>query len=127
MSCFWNGLRTKIDGLQFCRTPNEVLKYLKEYNKLTTNVSWQGQHLSKQQLLDNYISIEKYDKKNVPHGHLTAALDPFLLLVCELFICRIEFQFVDTKIVYEYKFPNNNKPTHPLAIYSFTATTSHFS
>lgn len=110
MSCFWQGL---LDGLnkkdfeQFGlkKKPNvtKFVKLLKRNNRLTDNVTCNGEELSKQLLQENMKSIDEYKADNVGQGYLCASFDPFLLLVCELFKVNIVHYYGKSRIIYLYK------------------------
>ena len=70
MSCFWNSLLNTIsneDKKKYFFTfdlqlnPYNLVKILKEINTLTTNVLWNNEELTKEQLIENKNAINEYD------------------------------------------------------------------
>lgn len=118
MTCFWNGI---LDGLNFdviknslpncLKNPNgtvnkdplNLVKYLKENNKITENVLIQNEELRKQEKEENYEHIQSFDKVSIHQGYFCSTSDPFLILICELLNINIEHRYCGVNIKYTNK------------------------
>ena len=117
MSCFWDGLRTKVHALRHFRS-SEVRGALQSANVPTRCVLYNGRAFTEQQLRENFAWVST-DDRPWNAGHDTPAADPFLALVCELFCCNISFDVRGTVHTF----------VHPKATTTvrFQATSGHFS
>lgn len=73
---------------------------LKEHNKVTKNVTIQGNNLTEQELNENIKRIEEIDTLKLNNGYLCSSFEPLLNLVSELFEVDIDMNFNGTKIEY---------------------------
>jgi hypothetical protein len=117
MSCFWDGLRRKVPGLQRFAA-SEVRKALQSVNVPTVSVTLDGKPFTAQQLRENVAWIAA-DNRPWNDGHDTPVADPFIALVCEVFCCNVTFHVTGT----------THRFVHPRATTTleFTATAGHFS
>ena len=91
MSCFWDGLRSKVHSLSKFK-PSEVRAALQSANVLTTSITFNGERLTGARLQENYDWV-KNDTHPWNDGHDTSSGDPYLALVAELFCVNINFNF----------------------------------
>lgn len=93
MSCFWDGLRSKLQILAITNT--DFVKHLKEQNSFvyTNQVKWQGATLTRKCRIENYYHIKHYDTRTINNGYLCSVCDPFLILICALFQTNIIHNF----------------------------------
>ena len=75
--------------------------YLKENNKFTHNVRWNGEVLTKKQLEENFQHVKDYDVKTINNGYLCSTFDPFLLLISEIYNVKVINNYMDYKIIYD--------------------------
>ena len=117
MSCFWDAVLNKLKIEDFTKFnysgkpgPKEFADLLKKHNKITDNVLWNSQLLTKKQCDENYEHIQDYQSSQVTQGYDCSICDPFLILICELFIININHIYLGNKIDYTNKknvFNNN--------------------
>ena len=125
MTCFWKGL---IQGLNKPvlhyslnrAKPKELIYVLKMKNTKTTNVLWNNQQLSNQQMSENIEHVRSLDANNINYGYLCGTCDPFLLLVCELYCINILHDYNGSKITYTHKLNKKGK------ILQFASDRGHF-
>jgi len=123
MSCFWDSLfRNLIQKKSFflinhysnkeyhdlyryydkdIKNVLDLSLYLKENNKFTHNVRWNGEVLTKKQLEENFQHVKDYDVKTINNGYLCSTFDPFLLLISEIYNVKIINNYMDYKIIYD--------------------------
>ena len=73
MTCFWDGIISSLDkddlnilGLKFTPNPHEISTLLKQLNKTTSNVNWEGKPLRLNEIEENFninVSRSKSFKK----------------------------------------------------------------
>ena len=106
MTCFWSGILQALDDNDFKflgkkkMLRHDFVNFLKENNKLTVNVRWNGEDISKQEMKENYNGINNFDVKRITNGHPCGTCDLFLLLICELFYVDIEHYYLNNRMVY---------------------------
>ena len=117
MSCFWDGLRSKVDALRKFTSP-DVRAALQAINVRTTSITINGEKLTDAELDLNFEWVRD-DVHPWNGGHDTPSGDPYLALVAELFCTNIIFNFAG----------NVQRFEHPRATISlsFTCSTTHFS
>lgn len=123
MSCFWNGLCAKISALKKF-TPKVVRDELKKVNTRTASITWNGEPLSKKTQQENFDWIAG-DTHPWNNGHDTSSCDPYLALICEIFVVNIELQFAQG-----HQFGNGKCVfQHPKATKTvvFRTSSTHFS
>ena len=55
-------------------------------------------------LLDaNFRAVKELDARAIWHGYLSSSMDPFMLLVCQLFRVKIAYDFNGARIIYTVK------------------------
>ena len=118
MSCFWDAILTKLkiedfkDKLNYSGKPNtqQFVELLQKHNRVTENILWNSKLLTKKQCEENYEHIKNYQSSKVSQGYDCSICDPFLILICELFIININHIYLGNKIDYTNKknvFNNN--------------------
>ena len=115
MSCFWNALLNTIltdDKKKYFNTfdlhlnPHNLVIILKEINKITENVLWNNQELTKQQLIENKIAIEEYNKNTINDGYFCSTFEPILFLLVEYLQITIIHNYNKNIITYTNKINN---------------------
>ena len=115
MSCFWNALLNTIstdDKKKYFNTfdlhlnPHNLVIILKEINKITENVLWNNQELTKQQLIENKKAIEEYDKNTINDGYFCSTFEPILFLLVEYLQITIIHDYNKNIITYTNKINN---------------------
>ena len=115
MSCFWNALLNTIsndDKKKYFNTfdlhlnPPNFIIILKQINKITQNVLWNNQELTKQQLIENKNAIDEYDKSTVNDGYFCSTFEPILFLLVEYLQITIIHDFNKNIITYTNKINN---------------------
>lgn len=123
MSCFFDGIRKQLietKNINSSMNTKEMILHLKLHNKLTTNVTWQNEKLTKFQQIENFTHVKNYDVDTYNKGYLTSSCDPFLHLLCELFKNTIVFKYCNNKIVFKHVNFTNVKIVH------YEASATHF-
>lgn len=122
MSCFWDAILKKVHYFKEHNIKNsiELLQFLKKNNCITCHVLWQNKKLQNTLLRQNFIDVEQYNE-STKDGHWTSSCDIFLLLVCEIACIDIEFNMLNTKILFKNILNQDNKSV------TFTSSSSHFS
>ena len=117
MSCFWDGLRSKIHPLSRFKSC-EVRAALQAANVPTTSITFNEERLTAARLQENYDWV-KNDTHPWDGGHDTSSGDPYLGLVAELFCLNIHFNFAG----------HVQKIEHPKAVATvqFASSRTHFS
>ena len=113
MSCFWDSLIQSIsneDKTNFFNNnlnPIDFVKYLKQKNTLTLNVTWNNENLTTQFLDENRQAIDLYDTNTIYNGYYCSTCEPFLFLLSELLNIEIQHNYNNNLMV--YKHIKNNK------------------
>ena len=91
MTCFWDGILNSLDkedrsiiGLKTNNVCNLIDK-LKAINCSTKNMKWQNKLITENQIKENMIHIETYNKNNASNGYQCSTCDPFLFLLAFIF------------------------------------------
>ena len=106
MTCFWDCIMRSLNQNYFelineKKTNNfEFIKMLKRRKIPMTNVMWENQNLSDNEIKEHLLAIDEYDINGIPGGNLTSSCDSFLLLICELFKVNIEHMYMIHTIKY---------------------------
>jgi len=107
MTCFFDGIIDSLDlrdfrkiGLTYKPAPLIFAKAMKENNKITEHVVWQGVKPKDKELRENYDRIKSYDLNTIMQGYDCSSSEPFLFLVSELFKVKIEVNFIGSMIYY---------------------------
>lgn len=126
MTCFWDGLLNNLKEDDFQRIfqvnkPNNknFVKLLKNNNRKTKNIKWNGEIFSEKQLEENFIHIKDFNENSIDNGYLCSICDPFIVLICELFIVNINHNYCDYLMTYT----NSNS----IKTLNFKSSKSHFS
>ena len=126
MTCFWDGLLNNLKEDDFQRIfqvnkPNNknFVKLLKNNNRKTKNIKWNGEIFSEKQLEENFIHIKYFNENSIDNGYLCSICDPFIVLICELFIVNINHNYCDYLMTYT----NSNS----IKTLNFKSSKSHFS
>lgn len=112
MTCFWDGiiqslLKNKIIPNNSSKKPIDFVKYLKEHNKKTINVTCNNEKLTDKQLQENYEHINQLKIENINQGYDCSTFDPFLFLVSQHFQVDIIHRYCNIPIKYTYTLPKN--------------------
>lgn len=112
MTCVWNSI---IQGIphQFLTSKNfrqkprpaEFVEYLKENNVFVRDVKVNNGKLSPKLIDENFEAIKSYDVGSIYTGYLCSTCDPFLILICHLFKCNINHNYLNVLIKYESQNP----------------------
>lgn len=107
MTCFWDGITTALLKQQIIpnnspRNAHSLIKYLKENNKKTINVTWNDEKLTQKQLQENYDHINEIKSETINHGYDCSTFDPFLFLIAEHFQVDIIHKYCNSPIKYTY-------------------------
>lgn len=126
MTCFWDGIlhHLKDDDFQKVFQINkpsnkDFVKLLKNNNRKTKNIKWNGETLSVKQLEENFIHIKDFNENSINKGYLCSICDPFLILISEIFILNINHNYCGNIMKY-----TNNQGTK---ILNFKSNKGHFS
>ena len=113
MTCFWNGILKglKKDDLEYITkrpvnrwpTIRELIIFLKKSNRMTDNVTWNSNTLSKMEKEENKHAIKTFNISGINNGYGCSTCDPFLLLICEIFCVNINHFFLNKIMRYENK------------------------
>jgi hypothetical protein len=134
MSCVWKGVisaivkdyvtctNQELKNNMMNLTLNSIITVFKHNNKITDNVLWNNEQLSKKQLDENFKHIDSLIEKNVYNGYLCSACDPLFFLICELFQVDIYHTYVGKLMKYEYKNPHIKSRL----TYLFESDSGHF-
>jgi len=119
MTCFWDAIFKSLNKNDFDlinekkSTNGELIAMLKRRKIPMTNVLWENQKISENEINEHLLAINDYDINGIPGGHLTSSCDSFLLLICELFKVNIEHMYMIHTIKY-----SNNKEVRKTLYYS---------
>ena len=109
MTCFWNGLLARLSVNEINRAlcvnysykpePKEFAILLKFRAVLATDVIC-GERLSQKALDENLESVLNYNVDTIYNGYDCSTCDPFLLLVCQLFVIDIYHNYNGSFVKY---------------------------
>ena len=128
MACFWKACLKKIskeDINQICgagkqHTPVNFalgLKRINETHTISDNITWQNQAITGQQKNEFREWIRTYRVESIPNGKLTGIMDPFFILLSDVFYINIRHQYLNHTIEY--------KTNHPKYTVSFKSNQGH--
>ncbi len=80
-------------------SPEKLLKILKKNNRITTNVLWNHEQLTQQQLDENFERVLNIDD-NAYAGYECSSCDPILFLMAELYNTSIVHDFNGVDMIY---------------------------
>ena len=100
MTCFWDSIN---NALRLNINSRSIVSLLKNNNKKTVNVLWNGTPLTEQQMDENFERINTINIDGIGSGYDCSTFDPVLFLVSELYRVDIKHTFIDTTINYKYK------------------------
>ena len=126
-TCFWEAIIKRLDVRDLREflpnqrgiSPDMFVLRLKSLNLKTNNVLWNGEKLSEKQLEENFIHIKDFNENSIDNGYLCSICDPFIVLICELFIVNINHNYCDYLMTYT----NSNS----IKTLNFKSSKSHFS
>ena len=125
MTCFWDGIISSLDkddldilGLTVIPKPAELALRLKQLNKKTNQVYWEGQPLRFNEIEENYIHVRDFLHYNVINGYLCSICDPFLCLLSQLLKVNINHKYLNHTVHYTI---NNSRK-----IFHFSSDRGHF-
>jgi hypothetical protein len=112
MACFWNSIINRLNKDNYFKQINNNIRLipehfvlsLKENNRKTNNIIWQGEELTEKQKDENFEHINSYNIKEIYNGYYCSTFDPFLFLICDLFDISITNIYNNNKIEYINKF-----------------------
>ena len=128
MSCFWQGILKaleyhfpKDERTKGLKKVEDVVELFQESNTIRTHVLWNGQELKRSELNQNFDTVHEFDINTIGVGHETSVADPFLLLLAQLFPCKIRFniQPFKTIVTMEHVEPSGK-------VLKFCCTKGHF-
>lgn len=128
MTCFWDGIMSKLPQ-------NDVAKYLGDVTSKITfiellkkrsrvvninDVFWNDTLISVQEISEYKTWIDEYDTTKITQGHDTSVCDPFLVLICHIFICDIDHEYRGVVVRYRNASSNGKKKIY------FASDAGHF-
>lgn len=104
MTCVWDSLIAGVRDADMQRVlslnkqqararPEMFVQALKQRNRPTPGVRWQGASLREQEMKENQEWIRDYNVHGIRGGHDTSASDPFFYLVSDLFGVEIQHTY----------------------------------
>ncbi len=120
MTCFWDTILSKLQPKEINNVLSKTCNYvtinqllfinlLKQNITPTTDVLWNGEELSFKQIEENLDWIRTYDVTKIQGGHDCSICDPFLLLICQLFIVNITHHYNGKTIQYVNRYNTSGK------------------
>lgn len=108
MTCFWDGVRK---GLQITISNNDFIDYLKQNNKLEeqSHILWNNIELTTKQLQENQQHIVDFNINTIQRGYDCSICDPFIILICQLYLVNINHNFNGYLMKYTHNIVNNYK------------------
>ena len=107
MTCFWDGIISSLDkddlnilGLKSTPNPHEISTLLKQLNKTTSNVNWEGTPLRLNEIEENFIHVRDFSNITIENGYLCSICDPFLCLLAHLLRVNIEHTYLSHTLHY---------------------------
>jgi len=74
-------------------SPVQLVSWLKNNNRKTPGVQWNGGSLTAKQQDENFEHVKSFREGTIGGGYDCAACEPFLFLVCELFKVNIDHHY----------------------------------
>lgn len=115
MTCFWDGIRSK---LNINSNNSDFISDLKYKNNKRHEIKWNNIEFTKKQLEENYQHIKDFDEKNISNGYDCSVCDPFLILICDLYNISINHNF--NGFIMNYQNKNASKTVN------FFSNSGHF-
>lgn len=81
--------------------PAQFVQDIQRRNTHTTDVTWNDEKPTKQQLDENFQSINEFDSASVHNGYHCSTFDPFIFIVCQLYQCDIIHDFYGNQLAYK--------------------------
>lgn len=131
MTCFWDGLISKLtlneinkhlaDRTLSSVPPAEFVNMLKARSAKSRpdDVLWNGQPLTDKLMQETAEWIAEYNVAKIGDGHDCSICDPFLIMICHIFMVCIEHNYLGHKITYTN--------TNGGRVLNFGSNNSHFS
>ena len=130
MACFWIGIQQSLtigdfkmynthQDIQYVPKLLKLVIFFQKHNKVTNEITCNGELCSKKMLEENMEAVNEYDLKRIHQGYYCSTADPFLFLLSSLFKVNIYHNYNGNIIEYLH-------PQHVRSIY-FHSTQSHFS
>ena len=105
MTCVWNALLAGIPKELFNSSifqPIQLVEYLKQNNRRTDHIKFNGIVLSEKQKDENFEAVASFDTSSIYGGYYCSFEDPFLFLVAELFQINIRHTYNGYNAEYRY-------------------------
>ena len=124
MTCFWDGIIGQLENQDYelfkhkkiPRTPHELYSFLKQRNIKTSDVTWNDEEITSNQIDENYKAISQYVFSY--DGYNCSTFEPFLFLISELFRVNIIHDTYQSVITY--------KCSNPRRVLHFSSNKTHF-
>ena len=108
MTCFWDAILGKLPRdtitkyLGDADSTTTFIRLLKEYATRTNinDVMWNGTLIPPRKITECLAWIRDYDIGAISNGHDTSICDPFLVLICHLFMYDIDHDYRGTTMRY---------------------------
>lgn len=111
MTCFWSAIirtlsREEREILDMKKSNvNEevelVMSLKRRSNRLIdAEVIWQGEKLKPQLCNELKMWVDNYNVNKISNGHDTSSCDPFLVQLCEILGWKIEFKYMNSRIIF---------------------------
>jgi hypothetical protein len=131
MTCFWDGIMSKLSlqdinnkivyGSTYVNmTHQKIIELLRRNAVKTVDVMWNGEFLREKEMWENLQWIISYDISKIQQGHDCSICDPFLLVICQLFVINIDHVYNGHLIRYSNKFNLSRKTIN------FSSDSGHF-
>ena len=124
MTCFWDGILKSLNNIDFNRfhtqkptSISELDKFIKTHNILATQIKWNNEKLSSQELREHFEHINTI--KISPQGYPCAGCDSIMLLLSKLFRINILHNYRNNKFTYTYE-------KHSNSLIRYKSSSSHF-
>lgn len=118
MTCFWDGILSKIAvddideclGLSFCYISIQKDEFIKLIQKVMAKVkiediqkrvAWNGEKMSTKIIEEHKIWIKDYNVTKIYQGHDCSICDPFLVSICYMFKVDIIHRYNNNIIKYK--------------------------
>jgi hypothetical protein len=116
MTCVWDSIiagipRENFISAEFSKNkkkqikPDMFVQYLIQNNTKTENITINKEKIPEKIINENFEMVKDFKIKSIRNGYLCSTYDPFLALVCEVFVCSLFNNFNGTYIKYEHVNP----------------------